>query len=76
MRINKKLLGFGTLALPVVVAASMFFAMNPNTGLFNRVQADDEVLDGSISFARSTGTITTRSNEYNFYSTWFCKYFY
>lgn len=66
MKINKKLLGFGTLTLPVVVVASMFFAMNPNTGLFNRVQADDEVLDGSISFARSTGTVTTRSNEYNF----------
>ena len=49
MKINKKLLGFGTLALPVVVAASMFFAMNPNINLLNKVQADD--VSGSIEFS-------------------------
>ncbi len=61
MRINKKLLGFGTLALPVVVAASMFFAMNPNTNLLNKVQADD--VSGSIEFSTTAGTRTLPGNK-------------
>ncbi|MBR0440012.1 MAG: hypothetical protein IJK27_04605 [Bacilli bacterium] len=61
MKINKKLLGFGTLALPVVVAASMFFAMNPNINLLNKVQADD--VSGSIEFSTTAGTRTLPGNN-------------
>lgn len=61
MKINKKLLGFGTLALPVVVAASMFFAMNPNINLLNKVQADD--VSGSIEFSTTAGTRTLPGNK-------------
>ena len=62
MKINKKLLGFGTLALPIVVAASMFFAMNPNTNLLNRAIAGDDTIDGTIVFSTSTGSRTSPSS--------------
>lgn len=61
MKINKKILGFGTLALPIVVAASMFFAMNPNMNLLNKVQADD--VSGSIEFSTTAGTRTLPGNN-------------
>lgn len=58
MKINKKLLGFGTLALPIVVAASMFFAMNPNMNLLNKAFAGDGTSDYSITFNRTVSEYT------------------
>lgn len=63
MKINKKLLGFGTLALPIVVAASMFFAINPNMKLVNKAFAGDGTSDYSITFNRTVSEFVSDSTN-------------